>query len=431
MAEVRLLAVDSRHLSFIPPDMPFDTVAYEDLPLAGRERDLNHHGSTFIQFTSGSTSEPSGVVFTPDQIGANIESILEVLEPESGDVAVSWLPLSHDMGLIGMLLSSLTATHPRFAGGGTIGLMHPSTFIRSPWRWLQACAELEATFTAAPDFALQLATLSQGRVGSVDLSRLRACIVGGEVVRRSTLQAFEEAFHANGFSPLAFCPAYGLAEAALAVSMTPPNQRWRSSTTGELGIELGGFAVHDSDREFVSAGRILPRYSVTISGAGGVGEIIIDGPSVSGRYLAGNRRVEALHTRDIGTLSDQNLYVFGRSDDVVNIGARKVWLVDVDAAIDSTGLVRPGRGAGAASGTGEFVVAIEEHQSIEPARLASDVVRSVVDRVGHRPAAVAVLSRNSMPRTNSGKPRRGAIAEEVAANGPTVLHLTEFFGLAR
>lgn len=172
----RYLMVDARYMSLIPP-MTLEVVAFDAAVQGGPPGRREALGS-FVQFTSGSTSDPKGVRLTLDSIGANVLSLLEVVEPRPDDVVVSWLPLSHDMGLIGTLLTPLAGGARRWAGSGTLCLMFPEDFISRPGSWMEACSEHGATFTAAPNFALELAARLLARRDDLDLSRLRTLVTG-------------------------------------------------------------------------------------------------------------------------------------------------------------------------------------------------------------------------------------------------------------
>ena len=180
---------------------------------------LSATGFELVQFTSGTTGPPTTVVLSDAALGYNVENILRTLDPRSGEVTVSWLPLSHDMGLIGMLLSAIAGCSAQFAGKATITLLTPESFLRSAETWPDAMGELHATITAAPSFGFARASR---RAARSDLSALRVAIVGGEIVSHRALESFASAHGSTGFDPVAFCPAYGLAEIGLCATLTPP-----------------------------------------------------------------------------------------------------------------------------------------------------------------------------------------------------------------
>lgn len=410
-ADVSLVVVDASYAELIPKDLGFAVGTYQEADGHPRRNVPDATSGELVQFTSGSTSRPKGVVLTLDEVSANVETILAVLEPRPGDVCVSWLPLSHDMGLIGMLFAPLAAGRPGYVNGGRLGLMKPESFIRRPDRWLKACSELHATITAAPDFAFHLAAEVARGSAAVDLSSLRVCITGGEQIRADTLRAFAATFEAAGFDSLAFCPAYGLAEAALAVTLVPPESHWSSLLTDDVLTP----AVPDSPAtELVGSGPRLPGYEARIDGDRTYGRVLIAGPSVSRRYLGENPRNGPFQTEDLGFYVDDELYVVGRLDDVAIVAGRNLALADVDCAASSTGLVKPGRAVSAYQPELGLVVAVELSVSGDAQAAARDVSRTVAARTGVRPKVVSVVAPRTVPRTSSGKPRRTVVADGIA-----------------
>lgn len=428
-ADVGLVLTDPAHVSLVPEDLPFSVAGYDRFADRGSSSSLVPRPPatpwSLVQFTSGSTSNPKGVVLTADNIGSNVSAMLRVLDPGPKDVSVSWLPLSHDMGLIGMLLTSLAAAHPSRVGGGRVGLLKPTTFVRSPWRWLRACSELGATVTAAPDFALRIAAAASARTGSVDLTRIRSCIVGAEQVRASTLREFEQAFDPAGLSQRAVCPAYGLAEAGVGVSIDTPEERWTSETFDPDALAHGELVRSSEGRELVSVGAALDGIDLRIDGPGSIGEICVNGPSISKGYLGSDERTGPLATRDQGFIERDMLTVIGRTDDVVIVAGRNIWLEDVDSAIDGAGVARPGRVAAATDADGRLIAAIEHDGTTSAAAALPRVARAIAHRTGVRPEVFVVFERNQLPRTSSGKPRRSVIAEAARNGGSGVQFLRE------
>ena len=168
-------------------------------------------GFELVQFSSGSTDRPKAVCLTDAALGANVRAVMETVRPEPGDNTVSWLPLSHDMGLIGMLLTSTASASPEWVGPIDIVLLEPAQFLRNPSVWLNALSEWRGTFTASPDFGYRLC-VERGKTDHIELGPLRCAIVGGEPVRASTLTEFADRYGRDGFRSTALCPAYGLAE---------------------------------------------------------------------------------------------------------------------------------------------------------------------------------------------------------------------------
>jgi acyl-CoA synthetase (AMP-forming)/AMP-acid ligase II len=365
-----------------------------------------------VQFTSGSTSAPKGVRIGLSAIAANVESILDVLAPEAGDCACSWLPLSHDMGLVGMLLSSWTAMRPATLGQGNLCLIRPEYFLRDPGSWLRICSEIGATTTAAPDFGYALAARTIGTAKRLDLSRLRTCICGGEVVRSSTLERFAEASAAAGFRALAFCPAYGLAEATLAVAMVRPEQNATVRYADASALADGEW--HDvpagQGQAVVSGGTCLPGMHCRIAGeSSGLGAIEVTGRSMFSGYVGAGppfRPGEWFRTGDLGILIDGQLYLAGRYDDRIIVAGRNVDATQIEGSISGKCGIRHGGAAAVEDGDGGFAV-VAETAEIRDARQIADGVRDMLVRAsGFGPSAVILVPLGALPKTPSGKLQR-------------------------
>ena len=234
-AGANTLLLDPEHAALLG-DAALPVHTFDETAAGGPAQSFAGDGA-LVQFTSGSVGTPKGIHLTLDAVGAHVVAILEVLDPVEGDGSCSWLPLSHDMGLIGQLLSPLAAGAPRF-GHHSLTLMKPESFVGNPRSWLTNCAASEATITVAPNFALELSIRAAAKSGALDLSRLRSIIVGSEAVHADTLDRFASTFAPLGFDPLAFCPAYGMAEATLAVTIVRPEEPWRAirSPTPTAGL---------------------------------------------------------------------------------------------------------------------------------------------------------------------------------------------------
>jgi acyl-CoA synthetase (AMP-forming)/AMP-acid ligase II len=400
-----------------------DHIAFRDDPV----------GTELVQFTSGSTSDPKGVVLPLERLATNVLSILDVLSPVPGDVSCSWLPLSHDMGLVGMALSALCAGGARWVNGGTVVLIKPEWFIRRPESWLDACDAFGATITAAPDFGFVLATRLGATSSSLDLHRLRACITGAEPVRADTLRRFEKKFAPFGFDATTFCPAYGMAEASLAVTMTRPDEHWSSLHLDPDDLALGVVTEMTSAgprTELVSAGRPLAGYRVSsTAGTGHVGTLTVDGPSLFDRYIGSAtaaRTDEGFLTHDAGFLHNNKVYIQGRLDDVVLIGGRKLYLSDIDQAATSTGAIAHGHVQSVADGDGFHLVAEHTGGVEDPLRVAHAIRRAVVGVTGIGPSAVLIIERGSLPRTSTGKPRRQELSRQIRNDELAVIHRHTF-----
>ena len=334
------MLLDGAVLPLIPPMEDVTFVSYEDALTLRGPSVVDSASFTLTQFTSGSTADPKGILLSGAEIAANLIALLDWLAPVPGDGACTWLPLSHDMGLIGMFLCSLAGAGDSFSRGGDLVVMTPKGFLWHPTHWLEACEAFGSTITAAPNYGYDMAARRRAHVH--DLGRLRVCIAGAEPVRAASLERFSCAFEASGFHPTAFCPAYGMAEAALAVSATPTDVPWHAANV-ETAADHTGDEMHMVN--VVSSGTPLRGYEVRIAGTG-VGEILVRGPSIALSYADGQPVADAdgwFHTRDLGVVREGQLYVLGRTDDVFQVAGRNIYAVDVEAYAGEVTGVRDGR----------------------------------------------------------------------------------------
>jgi fatty-acyl-CoA synthase len=391
----------------------------------------------FLQFTSGSTARPKGVVLTHRNIAANCRAIMvDGLRARAGDLGVSWLPLFHDMGLIGFVLAPILHRQP-------VTLLPTRAFARNPTVWLRTISRHRGTVTFAPNFAYGLATrrVRDGELAGLDLSCLRVAGCGAEPIQAETLRAFAERFAACGFRADAFRPSYGLAESTLAISLGRgiPVDRVDREALAE------GRAEPRADREaveLVGCGRPFPRHRLRIvepaTGAAlpprAVGEIVVRGPSVTDGY-AGDPAATAearlggwLRTGDLGYLADGQLFVCGRRKDLIVVNGRKYAPQDVEWAAGAVEGVRAGSvvafGLPAEGGQRELVVVVAEARRGAPAeRVALDVQRAVHRALALPVDRVVLVEPGALPKTSSGKLRRASararyLAGALAARQP-------------
>jgi fatty-acyl-CoA synthase len=356
----------------------------------------------FVQFTSGATSEPKGVALTHRNVCENVNAINGPcgLATTDADSAVSWLPLHHDMGLVGMALGPLYASRPAV-------FLPTHAFVRRPAEWLRAISRHRATVSFAPNFAYDLCVrrVKMSDLDGVDLSCWRVAGCGAEPIHAPTLAAFAERFRSAGFRETSFLPGYGLAEHVVAATFAP---RERSIRT---------------DGALVSCGVPLPGHRLRIVGENGadlpereVGEILLSGPSVMNGYFENGRvtrdQIHAgwLSTGDLGYLAAGELYVCGRLKDLIIANGRKIHPQDLEWAVDELPGVRRGRtvalGVPHGDGRDRLVMIVEPSGTVEAEQLAAGVRRRLADLYGLFMDEVVIAPGGAVGRTSSGKVQR-------------------------
>lgn len=391
-----------------------------------------------VQYSSGSTGEPKGIVLTQENLVANCRALHAHMGSEQDRVGLSWLPPYHDMDLMGTIM---LAVH----GGWPLVMLSPLDFVQSPARWLQAVTDNAVTISVAPNFAFDLCTdeIADDEMATMDLRCLRQVFCGAEPISSRTLGRFSRRFAAVGFDARALIPCYGLAEATLFVSGSPSGRGIHVLDVARPSLERarvvpaggsGGEAV-----AVVSCGPVAEGHEVAIVDPDRrlalppdhVGEIWVRGPNVAAGYLGQPDRSAAtfaasidgrlgepfLRTGDLGFLHDGELYVTGRIKDLVIVAGRNLYPQDVEASarrghhllghVAAFSVVPEGGGP-------EGLVVVAEWAG-SPNEIPGDVravVRAVVASVvadhGVKPADVVVVGRGAIPRTTSGKVRRSA-----------------------
>ena len=378
------------------------------------------------QLTSGSTGSPKAVQITHENFYTNAYAMINRIKFSiEDDVMVSWLPLFHDMGMVGFL------TVPMQVGAEVISIT-PMDFLRTPVLWAELMGKYGGTVTAAPNFAYSLLArrLAQAEDGAVDLSSVRYMWNGAEPVDPDTMDALAEAGARFGLNPTALAPVYGMAETTLAVSIPDPDQGQVLDYVDPDFLESMSRAVpsnRPNARALATLGKMVPDLEGRIVDrdgqvlpARGVGIIEVRGKAVTPGYVTVDGHKPAqdadgwLDTGDVGYFTEEGLVVVcGRVKDVIIMGGRNVYPTDIERAAGSVAGVRPGNAVAIRLDAGQkresFAVAVETNAFEAPEevkRIEREVVHAVVADVGVRPRAVAVLGPGSIPKTSSGKLRR-------------------------
>ena len=383
----------------------------------------------FLQFTSGSTAAPKGVMVTHGNLKANCNAILyDGIQAKTpcDDVAVSWLPLYHDMGLIGCVLCPLVAKMPA-------AYIPTLAFIKNATLWLETIHKHRASLTFAPNFAYALVTkrAKPEQIARWDLSSMRAFGCGAEPINPDTMRAFVKAMAPAGLKPEALLPCYGMAEATLAMSFVRLDEPLRTDRIDSDRYHGEAQAVPVSNGaaflDVVSCGRTFPGHQVVAKDEQGrilpdraVGELCFRGPSVSGGYWKNPAATKAafrdgwLHTGDLGYLVSGDVFVSGRIKDILIVNGRNYhpqrleWLVDEIPGVRRGSAVvftRPG----AAS---EEIVVAAESRSQDVAALKAEIVGRVSEEFQLAVSDVALVPPGTLPKTSSGKLQRRKTREQ-------------------
>jgi fatty-acyl-CoA synthase len=388
-----------------------------------------------LQYTSGSTGDPKGVRLTHANLLANMRAIAEALQITPNDVGVSWLPLYHDMGLIGAWLTMML-------GGIPVVVMSPLSFLTRPERWLQAVSKHKGTLTAAPNFAFELCVrkISEKALDGVDLSSWRASLNGAEPVNPETLERFINRFSEYGFRREAMLPVYGLAEASLAVTAPPLNRgplvdRVDRETFTTEGRAVPTTAQDESAIGFVSSGMPVPQHEVIIADKDGrevpertEGFLWFRGPSATNGYYAnadattklfdggpkaGDHEYPWVNSGDRAYVADGEIYITGRVKDIIIKGGRNLYPHEVEELASRAEGVRKGCVVafglkGDKTGTEKLVVVAETREQDRKKRavVATAINEEVSRGLGLPPDRVELIPPGSIPKTSSGKLRR-------------------------
>ena len=380
----------------------------------------------YIQFSSGSTRHPHGVQIMQRALMANLAGMTGPagLDVVPGDRTASWLPLYHDMGLIGFLMAPLSCQL-------SIDYLTPRDFARRPMQWLNIISRNRGTISYSPSFGYDLSTRrgATQAPADLDLSCWRRAGIGGDMIRPEVLSRFADAFEPSGFDRKAFIPSYGMAEVCLAITFSPKGAGVRTDVVDRVALGKDQAAVPATDpqdlqraRSFALCGRVLPGHLLEVRDSDGkpladrqVGRIFIKGPSVMPGYFGepeASREVLSddgwLDTGDLGYWLAGEIVVTGRAKDLIIINGRNVWPQDIEWAIETRRVVKNGDAAAFSvdTGAGERVVVavLARVSGAEAAEaLAREVAGAVREAIAVDCDVALVPPTTGLPMTSSGK----------------------------
>ena len=436
-AKVSLVVLDPQLAAFLEPqegDPAF--VGYDDLRAAPtglsaadwKPPTPDPDALALLQFTSGSTSEPKGVMITHRQLCANMDAAAERARFTLDDIVVSWLPLYHDMGLIGLCTIPMTT--------GT-ELVHaaPQDFLSKPARWLQWMHDFRGTITAGPNFAYALATRSLKRAEGLDLSRIRFLLSGAEPIDAPTYRGFLDAAAVFGLDPNAAFPAFGMAEVCIAATFPHPFTGLRTDVVEADALETDRRAVpavlggEVATRELARLGTPVRGMRMRIVDVDTgeelderrVGELQLAGTSLTPGYYENPEATaelfdgDWLHTGDLAYVADGELVICGRIKDVIIVGGRNIYPQDIEAAVGGVEGIRTGNAIAFGvddSNSSQHIVVVAEARTDDTVGLAKAVSRAVVAEVGVPPREVVLVKPGTIAKTSSGKLQRSQCRHE-------------------
>ncbi len=397
-------------------------------------RPLGADDLSYLQYSSGSTRFPLGVAVPMRALMSNARhSAGSGLKVGAEDRSVSWLPLYHDMGLVGFILSPLVAQ-------SSVDLLPSQDFARRPLVWLDLISRNRGTISYSPTFGYEICVRRAERVSdlSLDLSNWRAAGIGGDMIRPDVLERFSATFAAHGFRRTALVASYGLAENTLAVSFAPLGRGIQTDRVDRRRLADENFAEPAADgsdsRAFAICGKALPEHALEIRDETGqplpdrrVGRIFIKGPSMMAGYFnqpdATQQVITAdgwLDTGDMGYFIDGSVVVTGRSKDLIIVNGRNIWPQDIEWAVEQLPGLRSGDVAAFSldeSGSGESVVVLVQCRTADLSEVEalSREVTGVVNRTAAVDCIVVSVPPRSLPQTSSGKLSRSKAKQNYLA----------------
>jgi fatty-acyl-CoA synthase len=434
--EAKLLLIDAQLAAFYEEQPGDPPMALLDDVLPGPRRpgpdrieipEPDPERLVILQYTSGSTSEPKGVMLPDRVLGSNLDAISEAgqIDP-AHDVAISWLPLYHDMGLVGLLTLPMTC-------GADLVQAAPQDFLAHPGSWMQWISDFGGTATAGPNFSWVLATRALKRMQGLDLSSMRIALNGAEPVDPAAVEAFVAEASRHGFRPEAVFPAFGMAELGIGGSFPPPMRGLVFDTVDAETLEHQHLAKPvDADlpsaRRLALLGKPVPGLEMRIADTSTgeilperhVGELEISGTSVTpGYYRSPEATAELfrdgwLRTGDLAYLVEGELVICGRIKDVIIVGGRNIYPQDIERAIGTLDGIRAGNviafGVEGYKGK-ESVVVVAEVKDGEPDATRKAIHHRVLDAVGVPPRDIMLVKAGTLPKTSSGKLQRSLCKE--------------------
>ena len=390
-----------------------------------QETALKENELAYVQFSSGSTSDPSGLLITQKALMANLESIAtdanSVIEHEQ---VFSWIPFDHSMGIVGFIFSPINTQ-------SNADYIAPSTFMAQPQLWLELLSRCRSTLTFAPIFAYELATKSRDPNKKLDLSNLRNAGIGGDMVNIRALRSFAEAMKDTGFRYERFSPSYGLSEMVLAVAIVRPETPPFTHMFPEISVS----------QELVSSGKVLPGYSIKIKhdeqdsspeNPAYIGEIYVKGPSLVTDSLNAQEKLKQdadgyIATGDYGFLYEDQLFVTGRLKDMIIIRGRNIWAQDVEWAVmgcDTKLHKHSSAAIGITENNEERLVVIiqnENYDHLTRAALTKQILQTINQTFGVK-AQLVWVHPNQLATTTVGKLARAKIKQDYLDGKLSILH---------